>query len=304
MKIGYPCINLSLQCRSSRTFRLKNYSEEKLIETIENNLNCLKEILEFNYHNNIFFFRITSDLIPFASHPIMRFEWQKHFKLKFEEIGSYIKENSMRITMHPGQYTVLNSNNEKVVQNSVKELIYHKDVLELLGLDSKAKIITHIGGVYGDKKNSIKRFIKRYNELNQDIKKHYVIENDDKYYYLRDCLLINESTDIPIVLDSYHHYCHNQGESLEEAIELTLKTWKRKDGIPILHYSSEHPFKGKYRHADELEINDFRKFIEITNMYDFDLMLEIKNKEKSAILVANMLINDERFNQKVSQLHV
>lgn len=68
MKIGYPCINLTLNCRSSRTFRLKNYSEERLIATIENNLNCLAEILEFNYKNNIFFFRITSDLIPFASH--------------------------------------------------------------------------------------------------------------------------------------------------------------------------------------------------------------------------------------------
>jgi len=297
MKIGYPCINLTLKCRSSKTFRLKNYSEERLIETIENNLNCLKKILEFNYHNNIFFFRITSDLIPFASHPIMKFEWQKHFKSKFEEIGTYIKENSMRITMHPGQYTVLNSNNDKVVQNSIKELKYHTDVLELLGIDSKAKIITHIGGVYGDKKNSIKRFIKRHKELDENIKKHYVIENDDKYYSLKDCLLINESTEIPIVLDSYHHYCYNQGESLEEAIGLINHTWKKNNGIPILHYSSEHPFKGKYRHADEIEMNHFRKFIEKTKKYDFDLMLEIKNKERSAILAVNMLINDKRFNQ-------
>ncbi len=75
MKIGYPCINLTLNCRSSRTFRLENYSEERLIETIENNLNCLAKILEFNYNNNILFFRITSDLIPFASHPIMKFGW-------------------------------------------------------------------------------------------------------------------------------------------------------------------------------------------------------------------------------------
>ncbi|MFX0004211.1 MAG: UV DNA damage repair endonuclease UvsE [Candidatus Hodarchaeota archaeon] len=304
MKIGYPCINLTLKCRSSRTFRLKNYSEERLIETIENNLNCLKKILEFNYHNNIFFFRITSDLIPFASHPVMNFNWQGHFKSKFKEIGSYIKKNSMRITMHPGQYTVLNSINEKVVQNSLKELKYHTEVLELLGLNSNAKIITHIGGVYGDKKKSIKRFIKRYIELDQNIKKHYVIENDDKYYYLGDCLLIHESTEIPIILDTYHHYCHNQGESLEEAIRLIIETWKKNDGIPILHYSSEHPLKGKYRHADEIEINHFKEFIKITKKYDFDLMLEIKNKERSAILAVNELINDKRFDQKISELSI
>ena len=91
MKIGYPCINLSLDCRSSSTFRIKNYSESRLIETIKNNLNCLTKILEYNYHNKILFFRITSDLIPFASHPIMSFKWQDYFKSEFKEIGSYIK---------------------------------------------------------------------------------------------------------------------------------------------------------------------------------------------------------------------
>ncbi len=301
MKIGYPCINLSLKCRSSRTFRLKNYSEVRFIETVKNNLNCLAKILEFNFQNKIFFFRITSDLIPFASHPIMKFDWKEYFKLKFKEIGAYIRNKSMRITMHPGQYTVLNSKNDKVVQNSIKELKYHADILELLGLDPKAKIITHVGGVYDDKKNSIKRYIKRYKELSENIKKHYVIENDDKNYYLKDCLLINESTEIPIVLDSYHHYCHNQGESLEVAIVLSNKTWKKDDGLPILHYSSEHPYKGKYRHADEIDITNFREFIEITRKYDFDLMLEIKNKEKSAILAVNALINDERFNNTISE---
>jgi UV DNA damage endonuclease len=297
MKIGYPCINLTLKCRSSRTFRLKNYSEERLIETIQNNLNCLAKILEFNYNNNIFFFRITSDLIPFASHPIMKFGWQEYFKSKFKEIGAYIKKKSMRITMHPGQYTVLNSKNDIVVQNSIKELKYHVDVLELLGLDSNAKVITHVGGVYGDKKNSIKRFIKQYDQLDESIKNHYVIENDDKSYQLKDCLLIRESIKIPIVLDVYHHYCNNKGESLEKAIELIIKTWKKSDGLPILHYSSEHPYRGKYIHADELDINHFRNFIKRTINFNFDLMLEIKNKEKSALLAVKNLINDIRFKQ-------
>lgn len=295
MKIGYPCINLTLNCRSSRTFRLKNYTEEKLLVTIENNLSCLMKILKFNCKNNIFFFRITSDLIPFASHPIMKFDWQDYFKSKFKEIGTYIKKNSMRITMHPGQYTVLNSTNYKVVQNSIKELKYHVDVLKLLDLNSNAKVITHVGGVYDDKKNSIKRFIERYKKLNENIKNHYVIENDDKNYQLKDCLLINESTEIPIVLDSYHHYCYNQGEALEKAIELVAKTWKKSDGLPIVHYSSEHPFKGKYRHADEIDINHFSSFLTKTINFNFDLMLEIKNKEKSSLFAVKNLINDIRF---------
>ena len=86
MKIGYPCINRSIDCKGDRTFRLKSYSEEKLIETVENNLNCLEKMLNYNIKNNLLFFRITSDLIPFASHQICQFDWQNYFKLKFEKI--------------------------------------------------------------------------------------------------------------------------------------------------------------------------------------------------------------------------
>jgi len=75
MKIGYPCINLSIDCRSSRTFRLKNYSEKRVKETIDKNLDCLRTILEFNVAKKMYFFRITSDLIPFAYHTIMTFDW-------------------------------------------------------------------------------------------------------------------------------------------------------------------------------------------------------------------------------------
>jgi len=297
MKIGYPCINLSLNCRSSRTFRLRNYSENKLIEIIQNNLNCLKRILEFNYDNKILFFRITSDLIPFASHPIMTFNWQDYFKSEFKEIGLYIKEKNMRITLHPGQYTVLNSKNEKVVENSIKELKFHTELLGLLGLNSTAKVVTHVGGVYGDKKNSIRRFITRYKELTDNIKKHYAIENDEKSYCLSDTLVINESTGIPIILDSFHHSCYNQGETILEAIEKTSNVWKEYDGLPIIHYSSANPTKGKFTHAEAIDMNHFKRFIKRTEKYNFDIMLEIKNKEKSALLAVKSLLKDKRFNQ-------
>ncbi|MFX1376338.1 MAG: UV DNA damage repair endonuclease UvsE [Promethearchaeota archaeon] len=297
MKIGYPCININLNCRSSRTFRLKSYSEKRLVETIENNLNCLEKILKFNYENGILFFRITSDLIPFASHPIMSFDWQNHFKNKFKLIGSYIKESDMRITMHPGQYTVLNSINLNVVSNSIDELKYHAEVLDLLELDSSAKIITHIGGVYGNKPESLKRFIERYKKLDYNLKNRYVIENDDKSYNLKDCLFVHENTGVPIILDIYHHLCNNSGESIKEAIKKISKTWKKEDGLPILHYSSEHPIKGMCSHADEIDLNHFADFINESRDFEYDVMLEIKNKEKSVIQAIKILKNDPQLNQ-------
>ncbi|HEY0579978.1 MAG TPA: hypothetical protein VGC75_04665, partial [Candidatus Nitrosocosmicus sp.] len=83
------------------------------------NLNHLYKILKFNLENNILFFRISSDLIPFASHPVCQFDWDSYFNSEFEEIGKFVTKNKMRISMHPDQFVILNSNSEKIVQNSV-----------------------------------------------------------------------------------------------------------------------------------------------------------------------------------------
>ena len=256
------------------------------------NLNCLKKILEYNRDHGIYFFRITSDLIPFASHPIMKFKWQDYFKSKFYEIGAYIKKNAMRITMHPGQYTVLNSKNEEVFKNSIKDIEYHIGVLDLLELDKTAKVQVHVGGVYGDKKTSLQRFIDRYENLQLNIKNRLIIENDDKSYSLKDCLEIHDKTQIPVVFDVYHHECLNNGESLKKAFELFTKTWSERDGLPIVHYSSEHPLKGKPSHADHINLNHFKVFLRKTESYDFDIMLEIKDKEKSALKALNLVLSE------------
>ncbi|MFX0074304.1 MAG: UV DNA damage repair endonuclease UvsE [Candidatus Hermodarchaeota archaeon] len=295
MRIGYPCINLSLDCKSSKTFRLKNYSEKCLKDIISNNLNCLERILKFNISHNIFFFRITSDLIPFGSHPVMEFNWQKHFSSKFKEIGDYIKKNKIRISMHPGQYTVLNSNKQQVYQNSIKELEYHADILDLMNLQPDAKIVTHVGGVYGNKAESIERFVKRYNELSDNIRRRYVIENDDKSYNIKDCFFINHETGIPIIFDSYHHKCYPTQKSFVEEFDKVKNTWNHADGLPIVHYSSEHPIRGKPSHADTIDIIDFSNFLENTKRFNFDIMVEIKDKEESVIKALTLLMDDKRF---------
>jgi UV DNA damage endonuclease len=295
MRIGYPCINRSIDCKNNKTFRLMNYSHKRLIETVNNNLECLKKILSYNLENRFFFFRITSDLIPFASHKVMDFDWKDYFKKNFQEIGKYIKENNIRISMHPGQYTVLNSINEQVFQRSLKEIDYHINLLDLMELDKTAKVQVHLGGVYGDKRASKRRFIKRYAQFDEKIKKRLILENDDKSYNLKDCIAIHQNTLIPIAFDVYHNEVNPSNISLHEAFIMVMKTWQNGHGLPIIHYSTEHPSKGFPSHAEKINIQHFKKFIENTKAFDFDIMLEIKDKEASALKALNVLEDDPRF---------
>ena len=295
MKIGYPCINLTIGCKGDRTFRLKSYSEERLIKTVDNNLDCLLKMLRFNTRHNILFFRITSDLVPFASHPVCQFKWQKHFQDKLREIGDIVKACNVRISMHPDQFTLINSLNSRVLEDSLGELIYHSQVLDLMEVDTSAKIQIHVGGVYGDKEKSTKRFVQRYEKLDKIIKRRLVIENDDRLYSLKDCLNINARTGIPVLFDVFHHELNNSGEATKNAFKLFTKTWKGKDGIPMVDYSSPRTDALKRKHAESINLKHFRDFLEKTELFDFDVMLEIKDKEKSAVKAVRTVSNDNRF---------
>ena len=240
------------------------------------------------------FFRITSDLVPFASHPICQFNWQGYFKKKFSAIGDFIKKYGIRISMHPDQFTLINSVDNRVFENSLKELTYHAQVLDSMELDTSAKIQIHVGGVYGNKEKSMKRLIERFEKLDEIIKRRLVIENDDRNYSLEDYLQINVETGIPVLFDVYHREFNNSGETIREAFEVFTKTWKEKDGIPMVDYSSKQIGERKRKHAESIDLELFKKFLEETKPFDFDIMAEIKDKEKSALKAIKAASQDDR----------
>jgi UV DNA damage endonuclease len=284
MKIGYPCINWTIGCTSGSTFRLKAYSENRLKETIKNNLDCLQKILQFNTEHDIFFFRITSDLIPFASHPINTFNWRGYFAFEFKEIGDFIKKKGIRISMHPDQFTLINSVREDVFERSVKELEYHACVLDLMQLDTSAKIQIHVGGVYDNKQQSTVRFVERFSKLDNSIRRRLVVENDDRLYSLNDCIEINNKVGVPVLFDVFHHSINGMGASVNQATKLSSRTWNQKrDGILMVDYSSRNVNGTSRQHVESLDIEDFKKFLVDSEPFDFDVMLEIKDKEKSAL---------------------
>jgi UV DNA damage endonuclease len=307
MKIGYPCINNSIPRNAPSTFRLASYSENRLIQTLKTNLMHLDQILRYNVNNNLLFFRISSDLVPFASHPICKLNWRRTFQSEFEQIGNFINTHNIRVSMHPDQFVILNSPNTKTVENSINELKYHCSILDAMCLDETAKVQIHVGGVYKNMQEAIDRFVTTFNGISKSvddsIKERLVIENDDHLYSLKDCLSINQETGISIVFDVFHHELLNNDESLRIALQKAMSTWKLSyDGLPIVDYSSQNKANRegenkvrRGRHTETIDPILFKTFLKETHDLDFDIMLEIKDKEKSALKALELLRASKQF---------
>ncbi|MGQ9677862.1 MAG: UV DNA damage repair endonuclease UvsE [bacterium] len=285
MRIGYPCINLSMNCRSTKTFRLRSYSATRFKATVAENLNCLEETIKWNIRHNIKFFRISSDLIPFASHPVCTYPWQKVFRAHFRRIGRLVRRYRVRVSMHPDQFVLLNAIDEQILVNSIRELIYHAQVLDLMQLPQDAKIQIHIGGRYHGKEQSIERFAKRYQNLPPFVKRRLVVENDDRLYTVTDCLKLHHLIKIPVVFDSFHHEINSDGIDITTAFMRCAHTWRRRDGIPMVDYSSQEPAARPGSHAYHINLKHFFAFLKQLPDFNCDLMLEIKDKEKSVLTV-------------------
>ena len=291
MKIGYPCVNETLECSAARTFRLASYTPERLVEAVTANLACLQQILEWNVAHGLLFFRMGSGIVPFGSHEINTFPWQTHFAAEFRALGDFIKAHHMRISFHPDQFVVLNSPDPNIVRRSVEELVYQGSMLDLMGLDSTAKLQIHAGGAYGDKGSALARWVETFHTLVPEaVKVRLVVENDDRLYSLRECLSLSDETGVPILFDNFHHECLNHGEPMREALRLAAATWHpTRDGVLMMDYSSQSVGERKGKHTDSLVPELFRSFVADLDGLDVDMMLEIKDKEASAVPALGIL---------------
>jgi UV DNA damage endonuclease len=277
--LGYACINETLKPLSYKSIRLKtieNKGIEVLKEVMLHNLNHLEHVLRWNLEHNIFFYRIGSDVFPLITHHFIRdqYTWENDEVIlkRLAEIKVIVVENKLRISMHPDQFNVLNSLNEKVVQSTIETLSYHVNLLELIG---GKDMILHVGGVYGDKKAAIARFIKNYNELDEKTKSYFRLENDDKSYTIHDVIEISKVCSIPIIFDYHHHRCHQDHELTPMDIRLIYDSW---DYIPKFHLSSGRSHSKDRSHADYIDKKDIEA-IEALFDFEFDLMLETKKKD-------------------------
>lgn len=285
MSIGYACLAVGVPESEMKSLTLSKVSEETLLAVCRANLAHLKNLLLYTKANDLKLFRISSDLIPFGSSEANTLLWWDVFASELSELGLLATESGIRLSMHPGQYTVLNSPRTEVVTNAIADLIYHERVLTSMGLGTEHKIVLHIGGAYGDKQAAIERFVSTYQTLPQSVKERLIIENDDKLYTISEVLAIAKKIGCPAVFDNLHHTINPSPEALTERqwIEACSTTWKAGDGRQKIHYAQQNQRKKPGSHSPSIALAEFLPFHEALPDKDIDIMLEVKDKNISAL---------------------
>lgn len=228
-------------------------------------------------------------MFPFASHPEYGYKLAPFAAEALGEAGKVAAELGHRLTTHPGQFTQLGSPRKQVIDNALRDLDYHAELLDLLKLppqqDRDAVMILHLGGVFGDKPATLQRFRENYVKLPENVKKRLVLENDDVCYSVHDLLHICEELNIPFVLDFHHHNIIFDSDKIREGtkdiIDLfprILATWKRKNITPKMHYSEPTPaaITGRQRRKHSARVATLPPC-----PADMDLMIEAKDKEQA-----------------------
>ncbi len=296
VRLGYVALSKALDdVTTSSTITYtnyinKNYNTSKLLEITKNNLDSLYEIIKYNVKNNFHFYRLTSKLVPLATHDKVDFDYITPLLDEYKKIGKLINGNNIRVDTHPDQYAVLNSMDSKIVKNTVEILEYHYKIMDAIGIKDKI-IILHVGSSACGKKASITRFINNFNKLPDHIKKCIAVENDDKVYNIKDVLELCHKINVPMVLDYHHFICNNEKEDINDYLKEIIDTWNGK--IPKMHFSSpKSKLKKEFRsHSDYINKECFIKFINILKKQDkdIDIMLEAKAKDDAVSRLARYL---------------
>ncbi len=183
----------------------------------------------FNYlaASGIRMYRISSDIAPYITHPdLPQFHAQiEACREELAALGAKARAIDLRLSMHPSQYIVLNSPDERIARAAVADFAYHAAFLDALGTGPEAKIVTHVGGVYGDRAAAMERFCRRYDALPEAIRRRLVLENDEISYPVTDTFAIHERTGVPLVFDILHHRVNDPvGIAPDEACRRCLAT--------------------------------------------------------------------------------
>ena len=262
----------------------------------------LEAIFGYLASADIDMYRMTASFAPYATHPDMpQFRGQvAECAGELAALGDHANAAGLRLSTHPGQYVVLNSENERVRALAVEELDLQAELMDAMGLGPEAVVVLHVGGAAGGFDAGKDRFMAGFERLSERARARLVIENDDRTYGLVQVLDLHRRIGVPVVWDVLHHHCNDpDGIPDREALELALGTWPA--GVtPKIHYSSpKTAVEDKDRrivlpqlraHADLIDPIGFEHFLrETASGLDFDVMLEAKAKDLALLRLRDQL---------------
>tara|TARA_R110001599_G_scaffold73776_3_gene203922 strand:- start:400 stop:1338 length:939 start_codon:yes stop_codon:yes gene_type:complete len=300
MNLGYACINMELsypqvwggqpkgvvpimtnRSMIRRTYKAKGveYASELSLKNCED----LERIIDWNLQNNIQFFRMSSNIFPWASeHGLKALPDYDTICQVLKQCGDKAKAGDLRLTFHPGPFNKLTSPNEQVILNTIKDLEIHGETMDLMGLDRSpwAKINIHVGAHYNDKTMALNNFCTNFHRLSDSVKSRLTVENDDKasLYSTRELYdEVYKRIGIPIVHD-FHHHTFCTGELTQtEALQTAVSTWGNIK--PATHYSQSRAIEHNDTKIRANAHSDSYWVPVKTYGQDVDVMLECKHKE-------------------------
>ncbi|HEX2160957.1 MAG TPA: UV DNA damage repair endonuclease UvsE [Thermoleophilaceae bacterium] len=277
---------------------------------LRHSLERLRAILDYLERHDIRMYRLPTALAPYASHPeLTQFHGQvEECARELAAVGQIVRERDVRLSSHPGQYTVLNSERPEVRDAAVAELEVQAALLDAMGLGPEAVVVLHVGGATGGVNAALDRFAAALERLSERARARLVVENDDRSFGLVDVLALSERTGLRVVWDVLHHRCHDPARmSNRDALAAALATWP-EDTVPKIHYSSprldveqrrvRHRRRVEQRlvlpqlraHADLIDPIGFEQFLRDASAgRDFDVMLEAKAKDVALLRLRDQL---------------
>jgi UV DNA damage endonuclease len=299
--IGYCCINMTLsnvkpiknRITTNRTCIKRTFQARGLdyiSELMLKNLLDLEKIIEWNYQNKIYLFRISSSIFPWVTE--YRFHELKDYqeiKTQCKKIGDLATKYHQRLTFHPSHFVVLASPKPEVVKNAIHELEAHSELFDMMGYapSLENKINIHIAATYGNKEKTIIRFKENFMLLSENCRKRMAIEQDDKIncFSIDDLLPIAKELNCAITYDLHHQrFCFGELTAKEAFLE-AIKTWGNTRAI--IHWSESQQDGSRKPNAH----SDYVYNLDLYGYEDkVDIMIEAKMKELALLRYRNTLL--------------
>jgi UV DNA damage endonuclease len=294
LRLGLCCINTQLRTGKipvfcSRTCIRKNFTVDKAKELALKNVQDISTLIKWNENNNIQCLRLSSDLFPHFTDTETEKYTIDFAKDELQKAGELATSLGHRILMHPGQYNQVGAKSADVFQKTIDDLSHHANILDSMNINDNGVLIVHGGGTYGDKENTIRRWIEQFDDLPRGVKNRLVLENCERQYSTRDCLNISEECNIPVVFDFHHYQCYSivqkekgndKQEDIGDLLPEVIDSWK--DRRVVMHVSEQG--EGRLgHHSDYIDKipDSLLEIMEDNTDLKIDLEVEAKMKEKA-----------------------